>query len=61
MISIQTILALGFVLLAILLLAWKAYKSLKRSACCGSCGCNLMSEKDKKKMLAKRASAVRNK
>ncbi|MFC5050200.1 FeoB-associated Cys-rich membrane protein [Rubritalea spongiae] len=53
----QTAIALSLVALAILAIAWKAYKSLKNSACCGSCGCSVMSPKEKKKMLAKRSAA----
>jgi hypothetical protein len=52
----QTITALSIVALAIALIAWRVYRSLKSSACCGSCGCNLISAKAKKKMLAKRAT-----
>ncbi|MFC4993466.1 hypothetical protein [Rubritalea tangerina] len=59
--STQTILALSFVAAALLFLAWKIYRSLKSSACCGSCGCNLMSDKAKKKMLKKRKQAATRK
>lgn len=52
----QTIIALSIVALAIALIAWRVYISLKRKACCGSCGCNVMSPKAKKQMLAKRAA-----
>ncbi|GAA5494554.1 hypothetical protein SAMN02745181_3169 [Rubritalea squalenifaciens DSM 18772] len=50
----QTTIALIIVALAVIIVIWRAYVSLKRSSCCGSCGCNLMSDKAKKKMLAKR-------
>ncbi|MGJ8671395.1 FeoB-associated Cys-rich membrane protein [Rubritalea sp.] len=53
----QTIIALSIVVVAILAIAWRAYKSLKNSACCGSCGCSVMPPKAKKKLLAKRAAA----
>lgn len=52
----QTLLALSLVALAIAIIAWRLYKALKRSACCGSCGCNVMPAKAKRKMLAKRAA-----
>jgi hypothetical protein len=55
--STQTILALCTVALAVAALAYKVYKSLKSSSCCGSCGCNMMSDKAKKELLDKRKSA----
>lgn len=51
----QTIIALAFVALAVLAIVWRIYKSLKNSSCCGSCGCNLMSDKAKKELLTKRS------
>ncbi len=52
----QTIIALSIVALTVVALAYKVYKSLKSSSCCGSCGCNMMSEKVKQKMLRKRTA-----
>ncbi|MGJ8657404.1 MAG: hypothetical protein ACSHX6_13225 [Akkermansiaceae bacterium] len=55
----QTFLIISAIVIAIAFLLWRAYRALQRSACCGTCGCNLMSEKQKKKMLAKREELVR--
>lgn len=57
----QTILALLIVALAIVIIIWRAYVNLKRSSCCGSCGCNLMSDKAKQKMLEKRKKQLQSK
>lgn len=51
----QTVIALSIVTIAALALLWRVYRKLKRSSCCGSCGCNLMSDKAKKKMLQQRS------
>lgn len=53
--SLQTIITICVIAATVIWLARRAYISLKSSACCGSCGCSLMSEKDKKKMLQRRA------
>jgi len=54
--STQTILALCTVALAVAALGYKLYRSLKSASCCGSCGCNMMSDKAKGKLLKKRAA-----
>ncbi len=51
----NTFLIIAGSLVAILLLAWWIHGRVRQSLCCGTCGCNLVSEKTKKKMLARRA------
>jgi len=42
-------------IVALLLIIWWVYRTIRISLCCGTCGCNLISEEQKKKVLAKRA------
>ena len=41
-------------IVALALIAWWIYRTIRISLCCGTCGCNLISEEQKKKVLAKR-------
>ncbi|WP_018969475.1 hypothetical protein [Rubritalea marina] len=52
--STQTIITLCVIATTAIWLTWRFYTALKRSACCGTCGCSLMSEKDKTRMLQRR-------
>lgn len=46
--DLTTILTAAVIVLAVLFLAWRAYIALKRYSCCGSCGCDLMTKKERK-------------
>jgi hypothetical protein len=50
----ETFLIISGITLAILLIIWWLYRAIRQSICCGTCGCNLVSDKQKKKMLARR-------
>ena len=42
-------------LVAVSLFAYWLHGRIRQKLCCGTCGCNLVSEETKKKMLARRA------
>jgi len=50
----KTVLIILAIIAAILLLAWYIHRTVRISLCCGTCGCNLLTDEQKKKMLAKR-------
>lgn len=57
----QTIIIAASIALAILLILWRGYIALKRYSCCGSCGCDLMTKKERKAYEERSAQALKNK
>lgn len=55
----QTIITLAVIALALLFLGWRLYNSLKRYSCCGTCGCDLMSKKERKAFDERRANTTK--
>ncbi|MFT5906463.1 MAG: hypothetical protein ACI9E1_002073 [Cryomorphaceae bacterium] len=51
----QTFLIIVGIVIVILFIIWWAHRTIRISLCCGTCGCNLVSDKTKEKMLARRA------
>ncbi len=54
--TIYTIASIAVVILAIL---WFGYRALKRYTCCGTCGCDLMTKKERKAYDERRASLIK--
>ena len=54
----QTIIVTALVSIAILFILWRCYIALKRYSCCGSCGCDLMTKKERKVFNARSANLV---
>jgi hypothetical protein len=57
----ETFLITAGIILAIVLLIWWVYGLIRQSLCCGTGGCNLVSDKTKKKMLARREKKAQRK
>ena len=51
--TIYIIVAIAVVILAAL---WFGYRALRRYSCCGTCGCNLMTKKERKAYEERKAS-----
>jgi hypothetical protein len=54
----QTIIVTVILSLALLFILWRCYIALRRYSCCGSCGCDLMTKKERKAFDARNASLV---
>lgn len=52
----QTIFITAAIVVVILGVLWFGYRALKRYTCCGTCGCDLMTKKERKAYDARRAS-----
>ncbi|MFD2159814.1 hypothetical protein ACFSW8_12975 [Rubritalea tangerina] len=50
----QTILIASSIVLLVLFAVWRGYVALKRYSCCGSCGCDLMTKKERKAYEARK-------
>ncbi len=59
--NMETFLITTGIVVAILLFVWWLYRRIRQSICCGTCGCNLVSDKEKKRMLARRAKRLQRK
>jgi len=55
----QTIYIIASIAVVVLVLCWFGYRALKRYTCCGTCGCDLMTKKERKAYDARRASLVK--
>jgi hypothetical protein len=53
--DLTTILTVSSIALLVLFLAWRGYIALRRYSCCGSCGCDLMTKKERKAYEARKA------
>lgn len=54
----DTLATIGLIALAIIFLLWRIYITLKRKSCCGSCGCDLMSKKDRAKLQQRKQQSA---
>jgi len=52
----QTIFVTAAIVIALAFLLWRGYIALKRYSCCGSCGCDLMTKKERKAYDARKAA-----
>ena len=52
----ETIFIIFAVVAIILFVIWRGYIALKRYSCCGTCGCDLMTKKDRKAFEARKAN-----
>ena len=54
----QTIYILAAIAVIVLALLWFGYRALRRYSCCGTCGCNLMTKKERKAYEARKADLM---
>ena len=44
----QTVIVIAAIVAAIIFIVWRCYIALRRYSCCGTCGCDLMTKKERK-------------
>ncbi|MFT5882492.1 MAG: hypothetical protein ACI9FG_000995 [Crocinitomicaceae bacterium] len=52
----QTIIVTAAIGIALIFILWRCYIALRRYSCCGTCGCDLMTKKERKVFDARNSS-----
>ena len=55
----QTIYIIASIAVVVLAILWFGYRALRRYSCCGTCGCDLMTKKERKAFEARKANPTK--
>lgn len=57
----QTIYIIASIAVTVLAILWFGYRALRRYSCCGTCGCDVMTKKERKAFEARKGNSSRSK
>ena len=56
----QTVYTLIAIAVIVLIILWFGYRALRRYSCCGTCGCDLMTKKERKAFEARKGNSTQS-